>query len=62
MSRMASEFESGSHVTAVESLPRPGAVQLYRLDWVPTLDGEPVDGHYRWHGYRRPECGSAVRR
>ena len=55
MSRMASEFESGGHVTAVESLPRPGAVQLHYLDWVPTLDGEPVDGHYRWHGYRRRE-------
>lgn len=49
---MASDFESGSHVTAVESLPRPGAVQLYHLDWVPTLDGEPVGDDYRWHGYR----------
>lgn len=57
---MASEFESGSHVTAVESLPRPGAVQLHYLDWVPTLDGEPVDGHYRWYGIRRREDALAV--
>jgi len=40
---MASDFESSRYVTAVENLPRPGAVQLYYSEWVPTLDGEPID-------------------
>ena len=40
---MASDFESSRFVTAVESLSRPGAVQLYYFEWVPTLDGEPID-------------------
>ena len=39
---MASDFESGRHVTAVEKLPRPGAVQLNFLEWAPTLDGKPI--------------------
>ena len=44
---MASDFESSRYVTAVESLPRPGAVQLYYFEWAPTLDGEPIDDdHY----------------
>ena len=43
VAHMASEFESSRYVTAVESLPRPGAVQLYYFEWVPTLDGEPID-------------------
>ena len=52
---MASDFESGPHVTAVENLPRPGAVQLYYLEWVPTLDGEPIGGDYPWSHYRSRE-------
>ena len=32
---------------AVESLSRPGAVQLYYFEWVPTLDGEPIDDDRR---------------
>ena len=40
---MASNFESSRYVTAVENLLRPGAVQLYYFEWVPTLDGEPID-------------------
>ena len=52
---MASDFESGRHVTAVEKLPRPGAVQLHFLDWVPTLDGEPIGGPYPWSHYRSRE-------
>lgn len=49
---MASGFETGSHVTAVESLPRPGAVQLYRMEWVPTLDGEPFEGSFLRYRFR----------
>ena len=52
---MASDFESGSHVTAVENLPRPGAVQLYCLEWVPTLDGEPISEPYPPSYYRSRE-------
>ena len=52
---MPSDFESGPHVTAVESLPRPGAVQLYALDWVPTLDGAPIGGPYPQSYYRSRE-------
>ena len=52
---MPSDFGSGPHVTAVESLPRPGAVQLYALDWVPTLDGEPIGGPYPQSYYRSRE-------
>ena len=52
---MASDFESGSHVTAVENLPRPGAVQLYFLEWVPTLDGEPIGAPYPLSCYRSRE-------
>lgn len=51
---MASDFESSRYVTAVESLPRPGAVKLY-YEWVPTLDGEPIDGNYLSYGYRTRE-------
>ena len=65
---MTSEFESGRYVTAVESLPRPGAVQLYHLEWVPTLDSsivrpvrtvaahdltEPEATAGRWLGFER---------
>ena len=53
--RMSSDFESGRHVTAVESLPRPGAVQLYGLEWVPTLDGEPIGGPYPQSHFRSRE-------
>ena len=52
---MASEFESGRHVTAVENLPRPGAVQLYHLEWIPTLDGEPIGGPYPQSHFRSRE-------
>ena len=52
---MASEFESGRHVTAVENLPRPGAVQLYHLEWVPTLDGEPFEGSFALYHFRTRE-------
>ncbi len=52
---MASDFESGPHVTAVENLPRPGAVQLYSLEWVPTLDGEPIGGPHPLSYFRSRE-------
>ena len=52
---MASDFESGPHVTAVEKLPRPGAVQLYFLEWVPTLDGEPIGEPYPRSYFRSRE-------
>ena len=52
---MVSDFESGPHVTAVENLPRPGAVQLYYLEWVPTLDGEPIGGDYLPSRFRSRE-------
>ena len=52
---MASDFESGPHVTAVEKLPRPGAVQLHFLEWVPTLDGEPISESYPVSYYRSRE-------
>lgn len=53
--RMSSEFETGRHVTAVENLPRPGAVQLYHLEWVPTLDGEPFEGSFLPYHFRTRE-------
>ena len=61
---MASDFESGSHVTAVENLPRPGAVQLNFLEWVPTLDGEPIGGPYPLSCFRSREqaLAEAIRR
>ena len=52
---MASDFESGRHVTAVEKLPRPGAMQLHFLEWVPTLDGEPISEPYPPSYYRSRE-------
>ena len=52
---MSSDFESGPHVTAVEKLPRPGAVQLHFLEWVPTLDGEPISESYPVSYYRSRE-------
>ena len=52
---MSSDFESGRHVTAVEKLPRPGAVQLHFLEWVPTLDGEPIGNPYPLSCYRSRE-------
>ena len=52
---MASDFESGPHVSAVEELPRPGAVQLHFLEWVPTLDGEPISAPYPPSYYRSRE-------
>ena len=52
---MSSDFESGRYVTAVEKLPRPGAVQLYHLEWVPTLDGEPIDRPFARSYYRSRE-------
>ena len=52
---MASDFEAGRHVTAVEKLPRPGAVQLHFLEWVPTLDGEPISEPYPPSYYRSRE-------
>ena len=52
---MASGFETGRHVTAVENLPRPGAVQLYHLEWVPTLDGEPFEGSFLPYHFRTRE-------
>ena len=52
---MATDFETGGYVTAVESLPRPGAVQLYRMEWVPTLDGEPFEGSFLRHRFRTRE-------
>ena len=42
-------------MTAVESLPRPGAVQLYHLEWVPTLDGEPFEGSFLPYSFRTRE-------
>ena len=61
---MASDFESSRYATAVESLPRPGAVQLYYHRWVPTLDGEPIDGHYLSDGYptREQALAEAIKR
>ena len=60
---MASDFESGPHVTAVENLPRPGAVQLYYLEWVPTLDGEPIGGPYpqSYHRSREKALAEAIK-
>ena len=52
---MASGFETGRQVTAVERLPRPGAVQLYHMEWVPTLDGEPFEGSFLPYGFRTRE-------
>ena len=52
---MATDYEAGRHVTAVESLPRPGAVQLYHLEWVPTLDGEPFEGSFLRYRFRTRE-------
>ena len=52
---MASDFESGPHVTAVENLPRPGAVQIHFLEWLPTLDGEPISEPYPLSCYRSRE-------
>ena len=52
---MASDFAEGPYVTDCVNLPRPGAVQLYHLEWVPTLDGEPIDEGYRWHRFRSRE-------
>ena len=52
---MATDYEAGRHVTAVESLPRPGAVQLYHLEWVPTLDGEPFEGSFLPYRFRTRE-------
>ena len=52
---MATEFETGPYVTDVERLPRPGAAQLHYLDWVPTLDGEPIGEGYSHSHYRSRE-------
>ena len=52
---MSSDFESGPHVTDVEKLPRPGAVQLYFHEWVPTIDGEPISEPYPLSYFRSRE-------
>ena len=59
---MASNFEEGPHVTAVENMPRPGAVQRYYLDWVPTLDGEPIDERYLSFRSREQALAEAIKR
>lgn len=52
---MSSTFETDPHVTAVERLPRPGAVQLRHTAWLPTLDGEQFEGNFLWYGFRTRE-------
>ena len=61
---MATDFESDRCATAVERLSRPGAVQLYYHRWVPTLDGEPIDGNYLSFGYptREQALAEAIKR
>ncbi len=61
---MASDFESGRDVTAVESLPRPGAVRLRGRDWVPTLDGEPIEVGYPFNPFlsREEALAEAIKR
>ncbi len=60
---MASDFESGRHVTAVEYLPRPGAVQLNLLEWVPTLDGDPISEPSRsYYRSREQALAEAIKR
>ena len=61
---MATDFESDRCATAVERLSRPGAVQLYYHRWVPTLDGEPIDGNYLSYGYptREQALAEAIKR
>ena len=60
---MASDFESGRHVTAVEYLPRPGAVQLNFLEWVPTLDGEPMgEPSLSYYRSREQALAEAIKR
>ena len=55
VTNMATDYEAGRHVTAVERLPRPGAVQLYHMEWVPTLDGEPFEGSFLPYRFRTRE-------
>ena len=52
---MATDYEAGHYVTAVENLPRPGAAQLYHMEWVPTLDGEPFEGSFHLYRFRTRE-------
>ena len=60
---MSSDFESGPHVTAVEKLPRPGAVQLYFLEWVPTLDGDPIsEPSLSYYRSREQALAEAIKR
>ena len=61
---MATDFESDRCATAVERLSRPGAVQFYYHEWVPTLDGEPVHGNYLSYGYptREQALAEAIKR
>ena len=61
---MATDFQSGRGATAVERLSRPGAVQLDYHGWVPTLDGEPIDGNYLSYGYptREQALAEAIKR
>ena len=39
---MAWDLEAGGRVTDFQELPKPGAVQYWEREWVPTLDGEPI--------------------
>ena len=61
---MSSDYESDPRVTAVESLPRPGAVRLWERDWIPTLDGEPIEVGYPFNPFlsREEALAEAIKR